>query len=476
MHSKIVLTLLCLTAFVPFGRAGEADPGEDLDMVTRTDNAKVPPTIVLVDDYKVVSGTKGGVKIFSSLVKEVLYRDKDAQYMMGCERRDEGRFRLAALHFNNSLVALTAANVKWAPEYCNYAIGDALFQDGSFKGFTGKSGHVYAPPSVYFRKVLELKPTSRFMPDIIVKIPICLAEEAIEVKNGVMVINDAKMAEAEAAIKDAEAQIKKYKAETVQLHQSFVDAADRATAQLAVGEARIMEKKAISGKQTWEEARDKWQSARSKTFKYAELQAEAVDGVLKCLLMMKQYTGVIGEAQPIVDKYKNEGNPAMLPQLPGACSVLGKAYLALAIEADTRGQKLQARENYAEARWWFLQVASQFFDNDEYVASAHFFAGMCYDKLKDIEPDAKEKAIRHWKLILNNFSTSEFKDRAIKSLQDAGVAIASEPAKPGSVVAKPTAGAADPASPAVPKAPAPAAPKTPAPSAAPKTPAAPPKK
>jgi len=61
-------------------------------------------------------------------------------------------------------------------------------------------------------------------------------------------------------------------------------------------------------------------------------------------------------------------------------------------------------ETYAEARWAFLNVIAQYFENEDYVGQAHYLAAFCYDKLKDIEPDdAKTKAIREWQAVVTNF-------------------------------------------------------------------------
>ena len=125
--------------------------------------------------------------------------------------------------------------------------------------------------------------------------------------------------------------------------------------------------------------------------------------------------------------YKKEGEKH-LPLLPSACTVLGKANLAQAVEFEGRGAKIQALNAYADARWAFLHIIAQFFDNDDYVASAHYFSGLCYDKLRDVEADAGEKAVREWKLVTTDFKKSDFNEPALKELERVGVKTAKEAA------------------------------------------------
>lgn len=428
MTNRPFALIACLLALSFAVRAAD-DQQEEFDVVKRTDKLGTPPSSMIVQDNYVHVIMKRGAtetKIPACFVGEVIYRDRDPNFSAGLEKREEGKYTLAAMYFTK---ALEAGTQKWAKEYCNYYIGDVLFQNGSYTGYKGKT-YDYGPPSTYFKKALEANPKTRFLPDLVVRLPICLGEEG-------------KIAEAEAALKDAEARIKAYKDETIKVGQGYSEVADRAYAYLAIADARLAEKKAGTDAKQWNDVKEKYLSARFKCAKYQELLVEAVDGVLRALIMMKDFNGAKAEADAIVDKYKKEG-AKHLPLLPAAYTVLGKANLAQAVEYEGKGATIQARTSYAEARWAFLHVVAEFFDNDEYVASAHYFAGLCYDKLKEIESDAGEKAIRHWKTIIQNFPKSDIKPRAIESLQKAGVKVASNdpapaPKKPAAAAAKPAA-------------------------------------
>lgn len=445
--SRILSVGLCLAlancACVMAGEAaGGAAPEEEFDVILRNDGKTTPPTRIVQDNYLQVIGRRGGeVKVASCLIKEVIYGDKDANYAAALEKRDEGRYTLAAMYFLKAMENM--GKQKWAAEYCNYGIGNALYEYGAFGGYKGRSGTEYASPVVYFKKALEANPKSRFTLDIISKIPRCLAEQG-------------KLDEAEAALKEAEARIKSYRDETIKVAQEFGEQCDRATAAVAIASARLAEQKAVKdGK--WPDVKDKWLAARFKCTKYPELLADAVDGVLKALVMMKDYNGAKAEADAIVDKYKKEGEKH-LPLLPSAYTVLGKANLAQAVEFEGRGAKIQALNAYAEARWAFLHIIAQFFDNDDYVASAHYFAGLCYDKLKDVESDASEKAVREWKLVVSDFKKSDFKEPAEKELARVGVKMIGDAPPPKAPPAKaPAAAPAGEKPPA--KAPAKPAPK-----------------
>jgi hypothetical protein len=265
---------------------------------------------------------------------------------------------------------------------------------------------------VYFKKALAANPRSRFMPDMVSKIPICLTEEG-------------KLDEAVAAIKDGEEKVKAFRNEGIAIAPGYAEIADRATGQLAVAAAKLAEKKAeaAGGGADWQAVADLWHSASNKCDKYPELQADAVDGELQALIRQKNYDGAISQAQTYVDKYQSTGDSKVLPLLPAAYMALGKAYFGKATQAEERKMTPQANQNYAEARWQFIHVIAQFFDKDEFVANAHYLAGVCYDKLKDMEPDAADKAVRHWKLVVSNFPNSNFKAMAEQQLTGAGAAL-----------------------------------------------------
>lgn len=434
--TRILAAVFCLglLACAPSALAGQPAAGdEELDTIIRTDKIPVPPTKIIKEDYLYVIGKKGAeIKVPSYAVREVMRADRDANYSAAIEKRDEGRYTLAALYFQKALENMGAQS--WAVEYCNYGIADALYQSGYFKGYKGRSGTEYAPPSVYYQKVLTANPKSRFLPDVMVKLPVCLAEEG-------------KLADAEAKLREAEAKIKAYRAEGIQIHGGFGELADKANAQLAIADARLAERKAAGGSMPWEDVKEKWMSARFKCAKFPEPYADATDGVMRALVTMKKFNDAKAEAEKIIEKYKKEGDANQLPLLPGAYTVLGKANLAQAVELEGRGATIQARDAYAEARWAFLHVIGQFFDNDDYVVQAHYFAGICCDKLRELESDAGDKAIRHWKLIVQNFPKSEFKERAQKELDRVGVPKAAAPEPKKAEAAPPTPPAAAPAEP-----------------------------
>lgn len=444
---RILAVLLLLAAglclpLIAGEKKDENAPEEEWDIILRHDEngrkIPVPPTLIKQDDYTYVIGKKGAeIKVPSCFVTDVQYRDRDANYSMALEKRDEGRYPLAALYFTRALESKQAQ--KWVDEYCNYGIGDALYSGGHFKGYQGKQKH-YGPPSEYFAKALAANPKSRFLPEILVKLPVCLAEEG-------------KLDEADAKLKEAETRLKSYRDETIKIHNEFGKIADRANAQLAIADARIAERKASAkkgadAKAAWNEVKEKWLGARFKCSKFPESLTEAVEGVLRALIMMQDYNGAKAEAETIIEKYKKDGDAKQLPLLPIAYVVLGKANLAQAVDYENKKSEITARNSYAEARWAFLNVIAQFFENDEYIAEAHFFAGLCYDKLKDIESDASEKAIRHWRLIVQNFPKSNLKDDAEKELQRVGAPVAA--AAPAEKPAAKPAAAPD----AAPKAPA----------------------
>ena len=61
-------------------------------------------------------------------------------------------------------------------------------------------------------------------------------------------------------------------------------------------------------------------------------------------------------------------------------------------------------------------MSAEFFDDESHLAAAHYFAGLCYDRLREIESDAAAKARREWQTVVDRFAKSEFKELAEKEL------------------------------------------------------------
>ena len=288
------------------------------------------------------------------------------------------------------------------------------------------------------------------MLDIVTKLPVCYAEQG-------------KIAEAEAALKSAADSIKKYQDETGKMGPGYSEPAERANVQLAIAKAKLVEKQASTGQNgfTIANARDLWHDARARAKKFPDLLGECVDGELRCMIANKQYDEAKSQASELITRFSRDNEYNLLSQLPAAYIALGQANYEQAREYIKKGNKPLANGAFAEARWAFLNVIAQFFDNEEYVAFAHYMAGICYDQLKDQEPeDAEKKAIREWNTVVVSFPKSPYrKDEAVKRLKEHGVAV-EDPAKPAATATPaPTAPAPAATAPAEPAKPVPA--KTP---------------
>lgn len=423
------------------GAAPAEQQEEDLDKIILVNRAQtLPPTRVKDDNYVKVTGQYKGSNITREayLVKEIIYSDADTNYQTAIEKRDEGRHTLAALYFSKALEALK--DRKWATEYCNYGLGQSFYAAGIFDGYKGRA-RSYEPAAEYFRRALEANPKSRYMLDIVTKIPICYAEQK-------------KIKEANAAIEDAVVRIKAYRDETARISTGYGESADKANVQLLMAKARVMEESValkIPGV-TPDQTRDLWRDARAKAKngKFSDLEGECVEGELRALIDMKQYEEAKAEASTIIDNFNQKNEYRLMALLPAAYNARGMAFLAQALEYENKKNKPMADSSFAEARWDFLNVIAQFFDNDDYVAAAHYRAGICYEKLASVEPsDAKLKAIREWQAIVVNFPKSEYKERAVAKLKEHGVTIEEEK-KPEPPPPTPPA-AAKPEPPAPPK-------------------------
>ncbi len=414
LHLSLVL-FACLGLCAVAQAAGAPMPGqqEDLDQIITLDGKLAAATKIEKEDYLSVDGKYKNFpqKVPSCSIKEVIYAERDGDFDQGVTQRELGHYRKAGLFFYRALQNMK--DQKWAEEYCNYYLGSVFYANGDYTGYKGKSGVVYSPPSVYFTQVLVKNPKSRFLPEILSKIVRCLAEEG-------------KLTEADAAAKDADERLKKYQDETSRAGGGYAPVIALTRAQLLVAQAHVMECKASKEgtKEAWTNAQDAWQRAVSQVAKYPDLLTEATNGVLFGLLKMGQPDAAKEEANRKIEKFRKDGDLTLLPVLPGTYMVVGLASYTQAIDFDSKGNKIQARKLFAEARWAFTNVMGQFFDNEDYVAQSYYYAGLCYDKLKDIEPDAADKAVRNWRVIIRDFGSSGYKELAEKELQRVGATVA----------------------------------------------------
>ena len=138
--------------------AEAAAADEDLDAVVLVSASMppFPPTKIIEDNYIAVVGKlRTTIKKEAYLVKDIVYADRSPSYSRAVEKRDEGRYTVAALNFANALDEMKEQ--KWAAEYCNYGIANAFYANHTFSGYQGKA-RSYAPAADYFVKRAR-KPT-----------------------------------------------------------------------------------------------------------------------------------------------------------------------------------------------------------------------------------------------------------------------------------------------------------------------------
>jgi hypothetical protein len=405
MFSLRLIPIFIVLATACFVRAAEVDA--DGAFIVRTDGTVVPVEKIARDDYvQVIGRTKGGgeIKVKVCDVAEVFYPGRDANFNSAIEKRDEGRHTLAAMYFQKASESLPHA--AWVDEQCNFGIAEALFQAGHFAGYKGRNGTEYLPPAQYYELALNANPRSRMMPLILSRRVRCLAEQGeFDVAAG--------------ELKFAERQLKAWRDDIVRMDAKFAPLADRAQAQLALAGASLAASRAVEKKGTWEAARDAFHAALVRCEGMTDLLAEAADGELKALLAAKAFSTARAVAERWVERFRGAGG-----QEDGHRAILASAFLALgkcqfadATELKARGQEVAALDTFAQARWAFLHVVAEYFDNEANVAAAHYFSGLCYDRLNPVESDAAAKARREWRLVVERFGKSEFKELAEKELQ-----------------------------------------------------------
>jgi tetratricopeptide (TPR) repeat protein len=375
---------------------------EDTDVIERTDGKPIPPLTITHDDYLHVIGKHViEYKVPAYVVKDVAYGGGDADFVVGMQRLREERYTVAARCFKTALDA--AGDKKWAIELYNYSIGNALFLNGSFGGYKGQRFD-YEAPANYFKRAVDANPKSRYLLDIVAKLPVCVA-------------GTGDFDGASEAFKDAEKRIAAYETETAATHDPlYAPAAKRARAALSISLARVQQMKAETKKGDWKTACDAWHDAAQKTAAFAELVPAAQRGWLNALVESQEIDAAKEKATEIIEKQAKEPDSRQWSLLGFAHFIQGRIAYLEALDAEKAGRALQATRGFADARWSFVNAAVYALEGTE-GAKAQLLAGKCCEKLKSVEEDGAEKAVRYWKEVLRSNPEGEVADAARAELK-----------------------------------------------------------
>lgn len=342
---------------------------------------------VTVENYITVGGNTKSSQFPACDVKTVTRENQPADLASGFDYMRRGEYRAAALFF--ARVLENASAEPWAKEYAAYYCGLAFFENGDFEanGYVGRtSKKQYPPTSALFAKALELNPKTRFLLDALVR-----RAEALG--------NEGKYEQAEAAFKDAEKRIEAYKTETVILGGNYEPFATEASVRLAIGHANMLEARESTKKDKaeWDPVLAAYRRAKRNTERWPDIAWRAEDGEIRMMVNLRDFDSATDLAQRILGKAQTgDLGTAQMALLPAAYSTLGRVHMRKAEDAEKAKNKRQAASEYAEARWNFLNVMVQSFDNPDLLARSNFFAGVCSWALREFEPDAANKARLYW--------------------------------------------------------------------------------
>lgn len=388
---------------------GEGMEGGDGDVVVMTDNTARPPMKVTEDNYIEVVGVLANrpVKTPAWKVKEVQYADRNQMFITGMEFRQKGLHFTSTKAFELALSSLSGS--KWAQDYCNYYMAEGLYHAKDWKGRTSaQNNKTYAPPADYYAKCIAANPKSRFLLDAMVKIGICRAQEG-------------KFSEAQSALDAAEKRIRDYRNQVMNIGAEYFAAANEAEAMLNYGKGVLFENQARENKDDslYSRALSSFKSAQSgATGKYYRLYADAVDSELRVMIAMDDTTGAQERAKSVIESFRKNPEPNLIPMMPAAYMALGLAHYQDAEKNIKKDRLPQAEFSFSEARWNFLHVIVEYFDDKDHVAKANYYAGRCYEALKDAEFAALTKARRHYDAVVNDFGESAFAQLAQERLKE----------------------------------------------------------
>lgn len=156
-----------------------------------------------------------------------------------------------------------------------------------------------------------------------------------------------------------------------------------------------------------ETAKSQYDRLASKARNFPDIVSLCRAGVGRSLIKTKQYPRAIKRFEAMIEEARNSGEDAALS---GAYVGLGDCYYA--------------NKDYIRARYNYLRVIVLYFQDEQYLMQAHYFAGRCYEKLAEDrrEPDAKKWACRHFRILVERYGKGGFTKLAEKRLAELGCA------------------------------------------------------
>ncbi len=416
------------------------------DIIRRQDGSELEGVQILQDNYIEVKykthRMTASMRAFD--VKEIEYADattKDDYYLKAMYNIRKGRWSKAVERLREALEkdqidkkTRRVGKEPWGKEYAYFWLGYCEYETGE-----------YAKAREHLAMAIEANPKSRFLFEAMSRIALCYAEE----KN---------FAEAEKALDAARKRFQEYKDEVKNISVDYSKFADRQLALCELTRAKMLLRRADAefkerGKGDYDRVRSVAQSVITMCMlDNQDIQAEAKELIREALIGMQRFDEVLAYCKRIVEDYKRSLNPDLQAGLPGAYIGMGDALFGIALQREAEGileGEQGSRFKFAEARDKYLRVIVEYFDNQEFLAKANYMAGICCKRLKDVEKDAMERAIRHWKTVVEEFPDSAFKQKAEEELAAASAGVQKTDSSPAKADAAPgKAGDATPKTPA----------------------------
>ena len=155
----------------------------------------------------------------------------------------------------------------------------------------------------------------------------------------------------------------------------------------------------------------------AKTAKHADLQAKAWAGIVRCLIMSKDYETAIDYTNKMIDHAEKSGDESGL-----SSAYLGRGDAYFEQGAKVREANVELAVDYTmRARYNYLRVIVLYGGDEFDLAYAHYRAARCYEMLEPQEADdARRKARRHFRILATRYKKTEFGRKAKEWLNRAG--------------------------------------------------------
>ncbi len=392
--------LLALVGAVAFlaTAPGRAQEDEEIfeDEIVRYSAPPVIGVKITKDNWQVVHGNmeQGGVTVPASDVMEAVYADAPPDLLRGFQRAKRGFYTKAITESFEPVLRKLEKFRKveghpWPKQYCLYYLGVCHVKRGK-PGDAGKARG-------YFERLSREIPQSRF-----------IFEAYAGIGDGLQV--EKKYPAAAKAFAEAKERFEKM-SRTRGLDFETVKAIRKRAIEAHYRQGEMFDFAGETDPTYYDKAVSVFNAvAADASRNYPDIYFKAKSAAIKSLVSTRAYRLAIQKANELIAEGEKDGFTEFLG---GAYLGLADCYYAQYSDVAAKGGAADPA-NLVIARYNYLRVLAQYFEDRSVLPKAHFFAGRCYERLAQSGEGQKaiQRAKRHYGRIVEEWKDSAWSREA----------------------------------------------------------------